>query len=100
MEISLKHKVGMAVAAVGLIWLVGLILFGGNGFFDYTRLTEKKELLIQQNKKTEEDNRLLERQVRRLSDDYDYIEYVARKDLGMVAPDEIIYKFDVYGRDK
>lgn len=93
MTMGLKHKIGMAVAGIGLIGLVGLILFGSNGYLDYVRLKEKKDRIVARNQETEAENRRLGRKIERLRDDPVYIEHVAREELGMVAPDEIIYKF-------
>lgn len=73
--------------------LVGLILFGQNGYIDYLHLKAQKNALVMENKEAEEDNRELRRQVTRLKSDIDYIEHIARKELGMIADDEIIYKF-------
>ncbi|MDY6903958.1 MAG: septum formation initiator family protein [Thermodesulfobacteriota bacterium] len=90
---GLKHKIGMTVALIGLIGLVGLILYGSNGYFDYVRFKQKKERLVQKNQGTEVENQHLSRKIKRLRDDPVYIEHVAREELGMVAPDEVIYKF-------
>jgi len=77
-----------------ILGLVGLILFAENGYIDYLRLKAQKNALVMKNMAAEEDNRQLRRRVTRLKEkDPDYIEYIARKELGMIAGDEIIYKF-------
>lgn len=89
----ITHKIALAGGGLLMLGLVGLILFGQNGYIDYLRLKDQNNALIMENKAGEEENLRLRRQVTRLQDDTDYIEYIARKELGMIASDEIIYKF-------
>lgn len=90
---GLRHKIGMTAAVIGLIGLMGLILLGSNGYLDYTRLVKKKDRMVAENRETEAQNRGLGRKIIRLRDDPEFIEHVAREELGMVGPDEVIYKF-------
>lgn len=76
-----------------MLVLVGLILFGQNGYRDYMRLKAQKNSLVMKNRIAEEDNRLLRHRAERLQNDDAYIEYIARKELGMIAGDEVVYKF-------
>lgn len=89
----ITHKIALAGGGLLMLGLVGLILFGQNGYIDCLRLKDQNNALIMENKAGEEENLRLRRQVTRLQDDTDYIEYIARKELGMIARDEIIYKF-------
>ncbi len=88
-----SHKFALAVVGLVMIGLVGLILFGQNGYRDYLHLKEQKDMLTMKNRTAEEANRLLRQRVERLRDDDKYIEYIARKELGMIAGDEVVYKF-------
>lgn len=91
-----SHKIALAGGGLLMAGLVGLMLFGQNGYIDYLRLKAQKDALVMKNKAAEEENRLLRRRVTRLQDD-DYIEYIARKELGMIASDEVVYKFKQQG---
>jgi cell division protein FtsB len=92
-----SHKVALAGGGVLMLALVGLILFGEDGYFDYRRLEAQKDAQIMKNAAAEQENSLLRRQVSRLETDRDYIEHIARKELGMIAKDEIVYKFKEQG---
>ena len=92
-----SHKIALLGGGVLILALVGLILLGQDGYIDYLRLKERKAALIDKNSKAEDENALLRRQVSRLENDKHYIEHIARKELGMVAGDEIVYKFKAQG---
>lgn len=88
-----SHKIALAGGGLLMLGLVGQILFGQNGYTDYLLLKAKKDALVMKNKAAEEENLQLRRRVDRLQNDLGYIEHIARKDLGMVASDEIVYTF-------
>jgi cell division protein FtsB len=96
-RIKTGHKVALAGGGVLMLALVGLILFGEEGYFDYLRLIDQKKAMEKKNTAAEEENFLLRRQVYRLETDKRYIEHLARKELGMIAKDEIVYKFKEQG---
>ncbi len=92
-----RHKIALAGGGLLMLGLVGLILFGRNGYVDYGRLKTQKTRLVERNKCAEDENALLRRRVKRLETDDAYIEHVARKELGMIAGDEVVYKFKQQG---
>jgi cell division protein FtsB len=96
-RIKASYKFALAGGGVIMLILVGLILFGKGGYFDYCQLTVKKDAMVIKNDAAEQENILLRRQVARLETDRRYIEYIARKELGMIAKDEIVYKFKQQG---
>ncbi len=53
------------------------------------------EQVRQVRRKIEEENQRLKEEVRRLQHEKEYIEEVARKELGMVKEGEMIYLFDL-----
>ncbi len=89
----LRSKILYGLAVGLLLWLAGMIIFGQNGYLDYRALENKKQRLVSENRAAAETNRDLRRKVVRLKNDSDYIEYVARKELGMVDRDALIYRF-------
>ena len=91
--VKISHKITLCCGCLLMLVLVGLILFGQNGYRDYMRLKAQKDILVMKNNATEEENSLLRHRAGRLQNDDKYIEYIARKELGMIAGDEVVYKF-------
>jgi cell division protein FtsB len=77
-----------------------LLIFGFFTFFGdkgILRLLHFKRELVrthEENAKMEEENRRLAEEVRRLRHEKRYIEEIARKELGMVKENEIVYQFE------
>ena len=98
---SEKHKQFLVPVAFSLLFLfLLLIVFQKNGFLD---LSEKKEQLKEAvliNEKQKDANKVLFREVNRLKNDEEFLEQVARKELGMIKSDEIIVKFHSDGDKK
>lgn len=88
-----SHKIILAGGCLLMIGLVGLILLGQNGYMDYLDVKGQKDNLAEKNKTAAEENELLRHRVERLRNDDKYIEHIARKELGMIAGDEVVYKF-------
>ena len=77
------------VAALLFAWLS----FGRHGLIDLYKMQKEKERYLFIIKDLKEKNRLLAAEIRRLSVDPKYFESVARKELGLVKENEIIYRF-------
>jgi cell division protein FtsB len=76
------------VAFLLFLWLS----FGQNGLFDlFTMQAEKEETMAILND-LKAKNRDLASEIRRLKTDPEYFESVARKELGLVGENEIIYR--------
>ncbi|MBF0301799.1 MAG: septum formation initiator family protein [Desulfamplus sp.] len=76
-----------------MIILVFLILYGKNGFIDGNNLRLQEKTIIIENDAIYEENKVLERKIHRLKNDLSYIEHIARHELGMVAKDELVFRF-------
>ena len=75
-------------AALLFVWLA----FGPHGLLDLSKMQKEKEesgVLIEELK---EKNRELIAEIRRLKGDPQYLESVARKELGLVRENEVIYR--------
>jgi cell division protein FtsB len=72
--------------------MIGYIFLSEAGLVKSSGLMEKKALLEQENLRLEEENRQLEVRLERIRNDPGYLEDEARKKLGLVRPDEIIYR--------
>jgi len=70
-----------------------IVIFGDQGIKDLFVLYKQKQQLINENSKIEQQNQLLFRIVDRLKHDPKYIENIARKELGMIGKNELIFKF-------
>lgn len=82
----------LSCAVVLLMVLLVLIFLGSNGLFDLNkRAAEKRELEALKAEQTEK-ILTLNRQVRRLKSDPEFIENVVRQELGVVGPGEIMVK--------
>ena len=69
-----------------------MIVFGDNGLADLRLLKSKHAALQIRNQQIARENVQLHRKIYRLKHDPAYIESIARQDLGMIAPDEVIIK--------
>jgi len=83
-----------------VFWLI-LLIFGA-GFFFLTihgnqgmrqihQLAQKREGLVRENQELNKKNETLYREITRLKQDPLYLEEVARKEFGLVKPNEIIF---------
>jgi cell division protein FtsB len=84
--------IGLAVVSMAAFLLYSI--FGDDGLIDYFHLRDKSRSLVAANKAIGRQNLELYRVIERLSGDLDYIETMARRELGMVAPEEFIFKFE------
>jgi len=86
------------IAPILLLSLVAVLLFawltfGRHGLIDLYKMQKEKERYLSIIKDIKEKNRLLADEIRRLRGDPKYLESVARKELGLVKENEIIYHF-------
>jgi cell division protein FtsB len=68
-------------------------LFDARGFGRVEKLKGELERLEETNRAIARENESLRAQIRAFHSDPEHIEKVARDELGMVGPDEIIYQF-------
>lgn len=74
--------------------------FGEKGILHLLRMQKELARIKETNLKMEEENQRLKEEVRRLQYEKRYIEEIARKELGMVKEEEILYQFDLPGDKK
>ena len=87
---SAGQKWLIAGAAIVLFNLVLLSVFGDNGLVELNRLRDRQRSLAVENEALATENLRLVRNIERLNRDPHYIESVARNELGMVRPDDVI----------
>lgn len=83
----------MAIASLVFFGLMAAILFSENGYMALKRLEKERQALSKNNEAVNAENLQLYRTIKRLKHDPQYIESVARQELGMTGKDEIIIKF-------
>ena len=86
------------IAPILILSLVAVLLFawltfGRHGLIDLYKMQKEKERCLSIIKDLKEKNMLLADEIIRLRGDPKYLESVARKELGLVKENEIIYRF-------
>ncbi len=79
--------------AIGVVLAIIIVftIIGENGLVDVIRLSKERERIVLKKKALEEENRELVRKIELLKRDNRYIEEVARRELGMIGKDEMLY---------
>lgn len=81
------------IFAVLLVALLLFSVFGERGAIHLWRLQAEKKRLDEKNFVLQRDNEALRDRIYRLRHDDSYLEKVAREELGLARPGEIIYRF-------
>lgn len=89
---SLKKKFLLFLAILVLFNLILVVIFSDNGLVDLILLRKEKERSAEKNREVIRENLSLYREIERLKHDPEFIESVARKELGVVRKDEVILK--------
>jgi cell division protein FtsB len=67
--------------------------FGKRGFLHLYRMEMRRQACIERIRGIEKENQTIIEEIQRLNTDEAYLESVARKELGLVKEDEILYRF-------
>ncbi len=67
-------------------------IFGENGLSDLYRIKTERDILLKKNDKLIRENLSLYREIERLKNDPEYVENVARNELGVIGKDEVVIK--------
>jgi cell division protein FtsB len=86
------EKFGIYASIAGIIILTALIIFSKNGLVDFKRLKDKESMIYEQIETTENENRVLENQVKSLKTDLEYIKHLAKHEHDMAEEGELIFK--------
>jgi cell division protein FtsB len=86
------HKILISFAGVALFLFFWVIILGERGLHDLAKMKKDRDILVEKNEKIDQENSLLYKKILRLKDDPEFIEDVAREELGMIGKDEVIYK--------
>lgn len=93
---STQHTKRLAPAWLILIVLLmlGFAMFGDRGVLRTIQANRYKAELQQELQVLQEERQRLKIEIKRLHQDKDYLEQLARKKLGMVREGELIYQFE------
>ena len=95
---SLKQSILISLAVLVLFTLLLVIVFGDQGVADLKMMQMEHQRLVRKNKRLFMENQALYRSVDRLENDLEYIENVARQELGMIGEDELVFKMKKSGK--
>ena len=85
-----RQRILISIVAFLLVSLFFFIIFSEHGLMDLNLLKSEKNSLVQRNEQIARENLSLSVEIGRLENDPDYIENVARQELGMIGKDELI----------
>lgn len=69
-------------------------VFGDKGLRDVYRLKKELNGILSYNRSLDEENKDLEEKIALLKTDRRYIGYIARKELGMIGKNEVVYRIE------
>ena len=88
-----RHSLFSKLALLVVLLILGVALFGEKGVVRRVKLMRESEALKEEVRALKEDNTRLREEIEALRSDHRYLEQLARRELGMVRKDEIIYQF-------
>jgi cell division protein FtsB len=95
-ELSRRKRklVKISLAALCILGpVIAWLGFGQYGFIHLYRVGKERQAYVQKIKKLTEENQALFDEIQRLRKDPKYVERVARKELGLLKENEVIYRF-------
>lgn len=87
-----RQKILLSFVILLLFSLLIFIMFSDSGLADLFTLKGERDRLLQENARLKQENLKLYRTIERLKNDPEYIESIARKELGMIRKEEVILK--------
>lgn len=88
---------------IGLLLIIAVMvprkLLDNQGFERVERLREDLAALEEANERVRRENRSLSAEIQAFHSSTEYLEKIARDELGMVGPSDIIYQFPDLGRE-
>ncbi len=87
----MSRKLLMTLSVGLALLIVALALFGSTGLRRYQKLRAEAAALQTQNNKLSDENKRLSQEVRRLKNNMQYVEKIARDELGQIKPGETVF---------
>ncbi len=76
------------------LYLLWSLVFDDNGYFKYLNLKEKRLELTNEISLLEKENKQLKKQITQIQEDPFYMEKLAREQLNLSRPDELVFIFE------
>jgi len=95
-----KQNILLSFAILSLFFMLLLIVFGDKGLADLNLMKQGKNGLIEKNTLMMQENIYLYNSIKRLKNDLNFIENIARHELGVVSRNELIFKIEDPGNWK
>jgi cell division protein FtsB len=92
--VTKRRKITLGLVFSAMLVFLLVIIFGDNGWVELKRLQDIHSALVVSNAQMTRENSQMYEIVGRLQNDPEYIENIARQELGMIRPDEVIFKFN------
>jgi len=89
-----KHKILLSIGMVAIFSFFLLVIFGDDSLLELNRVKKERNILIKKNEELARENNSMYNEIERLKHDPEYIENVARRELGMIGKNEIIFKIE------
>jgi cell division protein FtsB len=93
----LKKKAFFKFLIISSLFL-GLVIawlgFGEKGFFNLAKMEKERQAYFERIQQLKNENQELRNEIERLRIDDQYIETIARKELGLIKENETLYRFD------
>ena len=86
------QSIFLSIAILMLAALFFFIIVSEHGLADLIFLKKERSKLVEENERLTRENLSIGIEINRLKHDPEYIENVARKELGMIGEDEVILK--------
>jgi len=86
-------KIVFFFAVLVLISYMVLIIIGDNGLRDLNAMKQELNALKTENTQLQQKNIEMHRKIKRLKEDPEFIENIARQELKMIGKDEVVFKF-------
>jgi cell division protein FtsB len=90
--VNLREKVFFSMVFFILFSIFVMAVFGKKGLVDLYKLKKAHAEVVEANKEIARENKSFLNEINRLKNDLSYVESVARKDLGFVTKEEIIFQ--------
>jgi cell division protein FtsB len=88
-----RQKIVFMIVGIALFGLMLVVVFGDHGWLELRHMRAEQARLIQDNERLNRENLRLYRNIDRIKKDPEFIENAARRELGMIRKDELIFKF-------
>lgn len=96
---STLEKIGFYLGGLAALILLGMIFFSTNGVMEYGALRQKEDQVTARAELEARQNRKVEKEIKSLKKDIDYIKHLAKHEYDMAEPDELIFKDKSAGKE-